>query len=400
MANRVVAPAALAAGATDVQLIPDQCFDAVLAGTSPLAALWAKTLNELTLRCDLELLTLLPLKAVLPANKLVTSALRFCPKCYASDEALHREKYDRLLWVIDAAKACPVHEMSLVTGVRPIGGRSVPDFFLPGICRFTGESLSTSVAVRANDVDIDGARRIATLLDEAVFLGEHAVNANGLRAFLRYAITLLFDGKSAHFAAHLGVSKSQVHGWQHGDTRPSLPRLVQIAQAFDCNISDILLGNRCLLRLVPKQNILAPQLAPKQRAGASVPRIELLGNLERLVACGTVATVREAAVRLDVSEKFLRKVAPGVCQGLVERGNRFRQLVSRERRHALERAYLAECSALLDRGIYPSRRRVVAGIAAKVRVSYRFRDLQAAQRKAVETFGVPARIGKGPPPEN
>lgn len=384
MANRVVIPAALERDVIDVKLRADQCFDVALAGVSSLAALWADTLNALSRRHDLQLLTLLPLKALLPTNKLVTEVSRFCPRCYESDEATGREKYDRLLWTIDAVKACPVHEVSLVEVGRTDDRVGVLRFFTPGVCRSTGESLASCAAGSAPPLDVDGARLVASLLDEAVFIGEHAPESAGVRAFLQHAVASLFDGNSARFAEHLGVGKSQVHGWQHGHSRPSLPRLVQIAQACDCGISDILLGNRSFLRAVPTERFGAPQLAPKRRAGASSPREELLASLQRAVECGSVATMREAAACLDVSEKFLRKLAPDVCNRIVERGTQLRKLASQAKQDALRRAYLEEHSGLRRRGIYPSRRKVVAGMKAKCAVSYRFPDLQRAQREAMK----------------
>ncbi len=391
MANRVVIPAALERDVIDVKLRADQCFDVALAGVSSLAALWADTLNALSRRHDLQLLTLLPLKALLPTNKLVTEVSRFCPRCYESDEATGREKYDRLLWIIDAVKACPVHEVSLVEVGRTDDRVGVLPFFTPGVCRSTGESLASCAAGSAPPLDVDGARLVASLLDEAVFIGEHAPESAGVRAFLQHAVASLFDGNSARFAEHLGVGKSQVHGWQHGHSRPSLPRLVQIAQACDCGISDILLGNRSFLRAVPTERFGAPQLAPKRRAGASSPREELLASLQRAVECGSVATMREAAACLDVSEKFLRKLAPDVCNRIVERGTQLRKLASQAKQDALRRAYLEEHSGLRRRGIYPSRRRVVAGMKAKCAVSYRFPDLQRAQREAMKLAPVSKR---------
>lgn len=391
MANRVVIPAALEREVIDVKLRADQCFDVALAGVSSLAVVWADTLNALSRRHDLQLLTLLPLKALLPTNKLVTGVSRFCPRCYESDEVTGREKYDRLLWTIDAVKACPVHEVSLVER-RRVGDRvGLLAFFAPGVCRSTGESLAACVAVSAPPLDVNGARRIASLLDEAVFIGEHAPESAGVRTFLQHAVASLFDGNSARFAAHLGVGKSQVHGWLHGHSRPSLPRLVQIAQACDCGISDILLGNRSFLRAVPTEHFGAPQLAPKRRAGASSPREELLGSLQRAVECGAVATMREAARCLDVSEKFLRKLAPDVCNRIVERGTQLRKLASQAKQDALRRAYLEEHSGLRRRGIYPSRRKVVAGMKAKCAISYRFPDLQRAQREAMRLAPVSKR---------
>ena len=91
-------------------------------------------------------------------------------------------------------------------------------------------------------------------------------------------------------------------------------------------------------------------------------------------------------------------LAPDICDRIVERGTQMRRLASQERQDALGRAYLAEHSALRGRGIYPSRRKVVAGMKAKCAISYRFPDLQRAQREAMRLAPVSKRrasVGTG-----
>jgi hypothetical protein len=75
---------------------------------------WAHTLNHLTHRNNLQLCTLLPLKNLVSGFVLLSEKQRFCPAGYADDAVAGRGFYDRLLWSIDAVKACPLHRLQLV----------------------------------------------------------------------------------------------------------------------------------------------------------------------------------------------------------------------------------------------------------------------------------------------
>ncbi|WP_236860846.1 TniQ family protein [Burkholderia sp. MSMB617WGS] len=89
------------------------CYGLATSGVTELADSWAKALNHATGRNDLQLHTLVPLKAVVPPTKLLSPIERFCPICYAHDESSERPKYNRLLWAVDCVAACPLHCVQL-----------------------------------------------------------------------------------------------------------------------------------------------------------------------------------------------------------------------------------------------------------------------------------------------
>jgi hypothetical protein len=104
-----------------------------------------------------------------------------------------------------------------------------------------------------------------------------------------------------------------------GEIRPSLPRLVLIAYHCGCGISDVLLGNKVKLRKVCR-NSATKCLIKRTRTGSARPLEELQADLEKLVELGTSPTLRAAARSLDVSEKYLRKMAPDIAAMLAANG--------------------------------------------------------------------------------
>jgi transcriptional regulator with XRE-family HTH domain len=165
---------------------------------------------------------------------------------------------------------------------------------------------------------------VAELLDDVHHHPDVFVESRSTAPFLEYAVAKLFDGKSAHLAKHIGVSKSEIHGWMRGKFRPSLPRLVLIAYCCGCGISDVLLANKVKLRKVPRSST-AKCLSKKTRAGSFRQREELLADLEKIVVeLGTEPTLRAAARLLDVSDRYLRQIAPDIAAMLVTKGKEAR----------------------------------------------------------------------------
>jgi hypothetical protein len=170
----------------------------------PIAADWVSALERLTLRNDLRLHTLLPLRNILGSSALLSKFEKFCPRCYRDDECANRPKYNRLLWSIASVDACPIHE-TLLQPV-PYAWQKMRSFWLPGISRLDGSSLSETSAARANNEQITSARLVAELLDDVHHHPDAFANSNSPSKFLQYAIRMLFNGKGALLANHLGIN--------------------------------------------------------------------------------------------------------------------------------------------------------------------------------------------------
>ncbi|MDR6202134.1 TniQ family protein [Paraburkholderia graminis] len=359
---------------------------------------WAHTLNRLTLRTNLQLCTLLPLKELVSAFLLLSDKRRFCPGCYKDDVQKRRDCYDRLLWSIDAVTACPLHRLKLVSRPKlkrqPIAfGRADPP---SGEVAVNINSMESAALLPASDYEVESARLIAELLDDAVVFPSAGYSASAQSAFLTHAIDTLFNGRSASFAAHLRVNKSQVHGWVKGQVRMSLPRLALAAYCCGCAIADILLGNKVMLSLRPAPQCQNRRLIAIGGSGAKRPRDDLRRELDELIRDARVTNAAEAAEALGVSSKFLRANFPSEHALLVQSG---KELVKSRRKEAtvtFDQVYLNEHIALCRAGVYPARRRVLERMRGKVKSLGRRKNAERAQRKAHAATGV--RIVRGGEP--
>ncbi|CAD6561592.1 TniQ family protein [Paraburkholderia sabiae] len=377
LAYHSIVPLTEVASKNSADSMADECYRLELCGLSTKAARWIDCLNQLTARSDLESLTLFPLKHFVSSYQLIEHTNRFCPTCYAEDELAGRQKYDRLLWTVRCVSACPKHERLLTSEARGKCHSRMP-FTAPGISRNDGSSLARFTSGRAPGFDVICAGLVANFIDEITPID--AQKASSITAFLTHAADALFNGNSAALALHLGLSKSQVHGWMHDGILPSLAGLIRIAYAFECAIADVILGSEASLRLRRACKLPYGLFRLSRRVGYKTPQSELLDSLVRFTTSNPGASAQEAANHLEVSPKFLRETFPEQNKSLVNAHRSFVNRNSQAMRDAKDDAFKQSCLALSKNGTYPSRRKVVAPLK-KLRISFTYADEKRAIRK-------------------
>lgn len=382
IALRIVAECGEKRSWSDRNKFADTCYDLRMDGADQIASVWSERLNQLTLRDDLQQRTLLPLRSILPNYKLLSPVERFCPYCYLADERANHPVYNRLLWVVDCVKACPLHKVELQPAPRPCAAAKEP-FWLPGVSRVDGRSLSSWEPVAASTEEVRLARLSADLFDDFNRNPTSFPDRNGSIQFLRRASLELFDGVSAHFAEHLGVSKSELHGWASGKVRPSLPRLALIAYCCGCRISDVLRGTDATTKRKEGPSR-SPSLTVRVRMGGRKPKAVLIAELGRLVGSGAVTNVSEAAAKLQVSVKYLRKLSPHTSAQLVELGREMRYRAVRERDENKFAEFVRTFRALTVDGKYPSRRTIETNVFQRTGIIFHFDQTRKYMRQARE----------------
>ncbi len=367
----------------------DECYRLELCGLSGKAARWIDFLNQLTSRSDLQLLTLLPLRNLVSLYRLVEYENRFCPACYAEDERAGREKYDRLLWTIRCVTACPKHECRLIFEPKAKGHRPLP-FTIPGISRIDGSSLARFTSTKASSYEVAVAALVSELVEEITRMTARK-KISLISVFLMHATDSLFNGNRAALAHHLGLSKSQVHGWVRDGIVPSLAGLARIAYAFECTMTDVILGRKVSLTLRRGYNSSRGLFALARISGHKTPRCELLASLLTFMKRNPDACAQDAARHLKLAPKFLRENFPEQNKALVIAGRLYRQRIAQERRDAKDEAYGKSYRALSGSGTYPSRRKVAKRLKL-LKVPLTFADEKRAKKKADAAYGIEKRV--------
>ncbi|MGN6233842.1 MAG: TniQ family protein [Trinickia sp.] len=364
-------------------------YMATLSGISDVALEWAEVLNRATLRNDLQMCTLLPLRGLVPSLKLQATARRHCPYCLDGDVRDGRESYMRLLWLLAPVKACPLHGVNLME--EP--WKSEPHNKNNSSRRRSArESLPcTSMATAASGFDVEISRIIADLLEDATVFAGLQLEKSAQSVFLEYAADSLFNGKRAHLARHLGVNKSLLHAWVKGTASISLHRLALIAYCCNCAIADVLLGNKVRLSLRARPSDEPDTLLNRRNYVGRKSDAEIKDAMQRALRSGQALAGYQMADELLTSPKYLRMNFPEEYAAVVAAGQEKRKHDLDERKRRFTEEYCRAHSVVASTGEYPSRRRVIANMRTRSCKRGSWWDYHAAQREAHARYGTAVR---------
>jgi hypothetical protein len=364
-------------------------YMARLSGITDVASQWVEALNRATLRNDLHMCTLLPLRGLVPSLKLQADGRRYCPDCLSTDVRNGRQSYMRLLWLLAPVTACPLHGVNLIE--EPWKSERCDKDSFSGQDRAQELVPGTLTGTAASGFDVEISRIIADLLEDAtVFSGLH-IEKSAQSVFLEYAADNLFNGKRAHLARHLGVNKSLVHDWIRDKASISLHRLALIAYCCNCAIADILLGNKVRLSLRARPSDEPSRLLKRRRRVGRKSDAEMKEAMRRALRSGQALTGYQMADELLTSPKYLRVNFPEEYAAVVAAGQEKRKSNVVERKRRFTEEYCRAHSAVASTGEYPSRRRVKANMRMRSCKRGSWWDYHAAQREAHARYGTAVR---------
>lgn len=358
-----------------------------LSGITDVSSQWSETMNRATLRNDLHMCTLLPLRGLVPPLKLHAEGRRYCPECFRGDVRNHREPYIRLLWLLEPVKACHIHGVNLAE--EPWGSESSSNGE-GSVAR--GENVrellsGILVGSPAGGFDVDISRIIANLLEDATVFSGLAIEKSRQSVFLRYAADMLFNGKQAHLAKHLRVSKSQMHGWVKGSVNMSLRRLAFVAYCCNCEIADILLGNKVRLTIRSLPSHESARLLNRRTDINRKSDEEMRDALQHALRSGRDIATYQIADELGTSPKYLRVNFPTEHRALVLAGQERRKKATAESLDRFVEDYCRAHEAVARAGIKPTRRRVMANMPSRPRKRASWYDYRDAYHEARARFG-------------
>ncbi|MGA7931308.1 MAG: TniQ family protein [Candidatus Sulfotelmatobacter sp.] len=226
-------------------------FTCCINATGGVAADFVSAIGKMTARNDLQYLTLLPWKSLLPTPLLMRGVAAWCPMCLTSWEELGKPVYVPLLWTLDVVKFCPFHRRALrltcphCSLPQPLLGRCSWVGFCTRCKHWLGsdsrkdDAESSSILRQETpDWEIWVANQIADLL-EAGFHNPSLLTTAQSSQLIRVGTDL--EGMTG-FARILGVSVGSISHWRKGDKRPTLPVYLRLARVFGMTLIRLLTG--------------------------------------------------------------------------------------------------------------------------------------------------------------
>ena len=103
------------------------------------------------------------------------------------------------------------------------------------------------------------------------------------------------------------------------------------------------------------------------------------------------ACASDAARHLDISQKYLKRLAPARYKRLVAQGAKYRKSTVGANEKVRDEAYLAAFREIVESGAYPARRRVLERVLATTVLHYGFQDVTRAQNNAFSSSNIAMR---------
>lgn len=226
-------------------------FTCCINATGGVAIDFVAAIGKMTARNDLQYLTLLPWKPLLPTPLLMRGVAAWCPVCLTSWQQAGRPVYVPLLWTLDVVKFCPFHRRALRVTCphcslpQPLLGQCSWVGFCTRCKRWLGSDSGNDDAESSSilhqetaEWEIWVANQIADLI-EAGFHSPPLLATAQLSQLIRRGTDL--EGMSA-FARILGVSVGSIGHWRMGDKRPTLPVYLRLARVFGVTLVSLLTG--------------------------------------------------------------------------------------------------------------------------------------------------------------
>jgi hypothetical protein len=198
---------------------------------------WIGALESLTLRNDLQKLTMLPWSNVLSQRHLLRASRAWCPVCYEEWRQNDKTIYDPLLWTLSEFNICLHHQIKLATqcphcrrSLSLLARRSQS-----GCCSKCGLWLGKicSQETRENaptKSDLEWLNWTGRNLEALITKTFKApgLSRKRIQEATRACIRLMSNGVSARFAACIQKPKNTIWGWMHGKTKIPLGDLLRV----------------------------------------------------------------------------------------------------------------------------------------------------------------------------
>lgn len=364
-------------------------------GVGSYAEDFLRVVEYLTGRQDLRPLTLLPWRAVIPANSagFLAREVRWCRRCLLEARVAREYRPFPLVWSLDAYQVCGTHRTPLVSQC-PSCGKAQP--FIPYLpdqshCSHCGQWLGFGWEEDGMFSTSDDVVWASQALEDLVAAGPLLDDESVAAAWRRSCIRLVGRyGKGAKKVASraLGLTPTAFNTWLVKGQKPSFPQLLQLCRRLGQMPVELLEVGQAANdheSLIQKADALDIPLA-KRMPSEGIQTIRR--RLEVIVAdAKDFRSTAEICREFRVSRGFLAYRFRDLCRRQSEKHRQWRTAEVANRRRKEHQVVQAVVQKAAQEGIYPARRRIEQALRP-FRLSLIRKDLRVAYRQALKEQGL------------
>lgn len=327
-------------------------------GMGEVAAEWCAALEDLTGVANLRGLTLLPLHGLIGMHGSACSMRRWCPLCL-DESTVSDVPYGQLLWEIGCVKACPTHNVRLLSEHGCSPQEAIPSLRvkpMPHLCGSCSRPLAQSPSILPNEAtkeEVLFAQAVGMVLAGPLFQGGGEGSGQSIADFLWNAVRISDQGFATRAVQRLGASKGEVSEWLNRKHLPSLPQAFTIATSYGSRLVDALIRDE-----VQDLLVLPPRVRQRRRIEGS-----LRGNkhawdntqmLREIRSLQSPPSETEAGAMFGISARELRRLHPDVCTFIAHRRAEWRSAEASRQREERLKAVEYLINQMVSEGIIPT----------------------------------------------
>ncbi len=344
-----------------------------LNGTGVLAKDWAQSLECLTLRRDLQFLTLLPWATVLTQQRLLRLKRAWCPDCFLEWQAAGQPIYEPLLWNVNAVSVCLRHQRILLEQCPyPDCQATLPvlaSYLRPGYCskcsRWLGIADVLSNLSWASEQwhwQIWVAETVGQLLvhNMDLMVTPHLRNIPDLIIAAREQVA---HGNIQNLEKKLQLSHRTVNAWQLGRQTPQLESLLRLCYCCGISLYEVFASQFGVLHLGKLKIRSLPDIpnpTGNRRQRIPMDLVSIRQSLENVLAQEEQPppSMRTVARRLNHSPRELREHFPELNQAISKRRKDYYKVRREQKILQLKEKIRQATRKIYSQGIYPSSHQV------------------------------------------
>ncbi|MRH42087.1 hypothetical protein GH741_05285 [Aquibacillus halophilus] len=319
-------------------------------------------LGKLTSRTDLQELTLVNLKGVIPLRGLFKQSLTWCPVCIKEWRDDKSTVYYPLIWYLKLISVCHKHSCYL-TDTCPHCNKQ-QDILrrqsLIGICQhcfqrfdlvpfteeFSGDKEWQKYVVRNVSSLLSYEGRLIS--DRSSFL------VNNLNRICEE----VFDGRITNFSKQLNFAESSIRGWLSGEVTPSLEKQIFISHRLSIKIEQLLFDplNTDEIDVIVQEK--KEEVLKSTNDKRKIDHDFVKKQLEKIIQSRESISMSEAAEKIGVNKRTLYRNFRDLCIQISQKHKEY--LGERKLQRIMDLKALIENSfiGLCEQRIYPSRRKM------------------------------------------
>lgn len=302
----------------------------------------------LTMRRDIEEITFINCRELVPFRGFLKRSRHWCPSCFQTDLESKQIVYERLSWTLQSFPNCIIHKR-ILENVCPTCSSSMYSLerkSIPGYCTkcfsWLGNFRENQNTTYSNETNDSMRAFFYDLINLSI---ENTCVSRSISFYLEEK----FEGSLTRAAEFFGYSKSTLWGWKEGTNLAPLSALINITSKLQLSLTDFMHMEKSKINLNDKHS---EKIVLSERTKKDHKTIQELINL--IILEKRPYSLSEIAKLANCDRTLLTQIYPNECRQIKNNYLDALEENKRSKNKSLKKSIDNAVYTLMKQGTYPS----------------------------------------------